>query len=42
MGMAATGIEQRTPPLPAVLSVIDYGLDLATLAQTDLLKLDRV
>ena len=43
--MAAKGIEQCHLFLlyqSVVLSVIDYGLDLATMAQTNLLKLDRV
>ena len=41
----AKDIEQRRLFLlykGVVLSVIDYGLDLATVAQTNLLKLDRV
>ena len=43
--MAAKGIEQRHLFLlyqSVVLSVIDYGLSLTTMAQTNLLKLDRV
>ena len=43
--MAAKGIEQRHLFLlyqSVVLSVIDYGLGLTTMAQTNLLKLDRV
>ena len=43
--MAAKGIEQRHLFLlyqSVVLSVIDYGLGLITMAQTNLLKLDRV
>ena len=42
---AAKGIEQRQLFLPSqsvLLSVIDYGLSLTTMAQTNLLKLDRV
>ena len=43
--MAAMGIEQcHYFPLyqNVVLSVIDYGLGLTTMEQTNLLKLDRV
>ena len=42
--MAAKGIEQCLFLLhqSVVLSVIDYGLGLRTMAQTNLLKLDRV
>ena len=43
--MAAKGIEQRHLFLlyqSVVLSVTDYRLDLTTMAQTNLLKLDRV
>ncbi len=43
--MAAKGIEQRHLFLlyqSAVFSVTDYGLGLTTMAQTNLLKLDRV
>ena len=43
--MPAKGIEQRHLFLlyqSVVLSVIDYGLGLTTMAQTNLLKLDRV
>ena len=43
--MAAKGIEQRHLFLlyqSVVLSVIDYGLGLTTMPQTNLLKLDRV
>ena len=43
--MAAKGIEQRHLFLlyqSVVLSVTDYGLSLTTMAQTNLLKLDRV
>ena len=43
--MAAKGIEQRHLVLlyqSAVVSVTDYGLGLTTMAQTKLLKLDRV
>ena len=43
--MAAKGIEQRHLFLlyqSVVSSVTDYGLDLTTMAQTNLLKLDRV
>ena len=43
--MAAKGIEQRHLFLPyqsVVFSVTDYGLGLTTMAQTNLLKLDRV
>ena len=43
--MAAKGIEQRHLFLlyqSAVFSVTDYGLGLTTVAQTNLLKLDRV
>ena len=43
--MAAKGIEQRHLVLlyqSAVVSVTDYGQGLTTMAQTNLLKLDRV
>ena len=43
--MAVKGIEQRHLFLlyqSVVLSVSDYGLGLTTMAQTNLLKLDRV
>ena len=43
--MAAKGIEKRHLFLlcqSVVLSVVDYGLGLTTVAQTNLLKLDRV
>ena len=43
--MTAKGIEQRRLFLlcqSVVLSVTDYGLGLATMVQTNLLKLDRV
>ena len=43
--MAAKGMEQRHLILlyqSVVLSVIDYGLSFTTMAQTNLLKLDRV
>ena len=43
--MAAKGIEQRHLFLlyqSVILSVIDYGLGLTTLSQSNLLKLDRV
>ena len=43
--MAAKGIDQRHLLLlyqSVVLSVTDYGLGLTTVAQTNLLKLDRV
>ena len=43
--MAAKGIEQCHLSLlyqSVVLSVIDYGLGLTTMSQTNLLKLDRV
>ena len=42
--MAAKGIEHRLFLLyqSVVLSVIDYGLGLPTIAQTNLLKLDRM
>ena len=43
--MAAKGIEQRHLFLlyqSVVLSVTDYGLGLKTMAQTNLLKLDRM
>ena len=43
--MASKGIEQRHLFLlyqSVILSVIDYGLSLTTLSQSNLLKLDRV
>ena len=43
--MASKGIEQRHLFLlyqSVILSVIDYGLGLTTLSQSNLLKLDRV
>ena len=43
--MASKGIEQRHLLLlyqSVILSVIDYGLGLTTLSQSNLLKLDRV
>ena len=43
--MASKGIEQCHLFLlyqSVILSVIDYGLDLTTLSQSNLLKLDRV
>ena len=43
--MASKGIEQRHRFLQyqsVILSVIDYGLGITTLSQSNLLKLDRV
>ena len=43
--MASKGIEQRHLFLlyqSVILSVIDYGLGLTTMSQSNLLKLDRV
>ena len=43
--MALKGIKQRHPFLlnqSVILSVIDFGLGLASLSQPNLLKLDRV